>query len=331
MPTDNTKVILFIYLHSKNKYFEKLKIKINNSNINKNNKKTCNLLDKYDENIKILNLSNQNIEGILNLEKFKNLEELNCSNNKITEIINLPYIKYLNCSNNKISKILFLPNDERLIGINCKSNPLTHLYYPFIVKPNKYPSNLTHLEFYEQFNDNVDNLPKKLIHLTFGYKFNQPLNNLPDTLLYLCFINDNGKYASYSEFNQPLDNLPNSIIHLYLPDTYNIELCNLPNSLKIINFGGFYDKSINNLPDDIEELFFQYKILRTDDGKYYNHEYPDILKHEITKLPLKIKKITFGNDILINNDNLLDEINEKYLFEKNRKQKKYHSKIFCNL
>ena len=66
---------------------------------------TIEMLNKYDKTTKILDISNKEIIGILCVNDFKNLEELNCSFNKITEIHNLPYaLKYLNCSNNKIIK-----------------------------------------------------------------------------------------------------------------------------------------------------------------------------------------------------------------------------------
>ena len=110
------------------------------------NNLTKEILSNYDckQKIKYLDLSNKNISGILDLEKFKYLEELNCSNNKITNILNLSTtIKYINCSHNKIKSLLNLPNS--LIGINCKYNPIEELYYPFTVKPKKYPSRLKKL------------------------------------------------------------------------------------------------------------------------------------------------------------------------------------------
>ena len=112
------------------------------------------LLIKYNTNTKIINISNKNIKGVLDLE-FIELEELYCSNNEIIEIMNIPRtLKYLNCENNQITSLNNLPDD--LSGINCKKNPVKELYYPFNIKPNKYPHKLT--------------------HLTFGYKFNQKIN-----------------------------------------------------------------------------------------------------------------------------------------------------------
>ena len=70
---------------------------------------TLKILSNYDKNTKILDISNKEIVGILCLKNFKNLEELNCSFNKITEIYYLPTsLKYLDCSNNKIvNNLLF--------------------------------------------------------------------------------------------------------------------------------------------------------------------------------------------------------------------------------
>lgn len=61
------------------------------------------LLEKINKNTTILNISNCNIEGVLDLNKFKNLRELYCANNKITQIINLSNeIRCIDCSYNNI-------------------------------------------------------------------------------------------------------------------------------------------------------------------------------------------------------------------------------------
>jgi hypothetical protein len=64
------------------------------------------LLNTFNPNIEILNISNENIIGILNLNKFKKIKILNCSNNKITCIQNIPKtIINLDCSYNNITCI----------------------------------------------------------------------------------------------------------------------------------------------------------------------------------------------------------------------------------
>jgi Leucine-rich repeat (LRR) protein len=99
------------------------------------NNNTIKLLSEYNYKTIHLDISNENVEGILDLKKkkFNKLEELNCSDNKITEIINLPRgLKYLNCSNNQIISLLNLPNN--MTGLNCKSKiPSIFLFVMFII------------------------------------------------------------------------------------------------------------------------------------------------------------------------------------------------------
>ena len=48
------------------------------------------LLKTLDKKTKILNISNCGLKGVLDLKDFKYLEELDCSNNEITEITDIP-------------------------------------------------------------------------------------------------------------------------------------------------------------------------------------------------------------------------------------------------
>ena len=108
------------------------------------------LLNKYDINTQCINISNGNIEGPLDLRKFEKNKILDCTNNKITHIINLPpTLEYLNCSKNEINKLENLPDHS--IEINCKKNQLYKLYYPFDVEHKKYPTKLTHLTWRFKF------------------------------------------------------------------------------------------------------------------------------------------------------------------------------------
>ena len=314
------------------KFYSKIGFEISGENIQyffcERLKKTNELLKIYDKDIRILNISNKNIEGILDLNEFKSLEELDCSNNKITEIINFPtincnnicknkYLKYLNCSNNLINKLNNLPLGIQ--GLNCKKNPLKELYYPFNVKPNKWPSGLTHLTLGTNYNQSLDNLLNSLTNLTLGLNFNQSLDNLPNLLTHITFSSSCGKYSDYSSFNQLLNNLPNSLTNLVLPDSYNLELNNLPNSLKYITFGGFYNKSIDNLPDNIETIIFEGISCRDTEGKLYDCSYPKIHVVNIKKLPSNIKNIVicdvniFNKHIIItSSQHCKYSINNKY-------------------
>ena len=176
---------------------------------------TIKLLSEYDSDTKIIDMSNKNINGILNLKNFKELEKLYCSHNQITEIIEIPKsLKYLNCSHNKITTLLRLP-DNPSSQINYKSNPLIKLYYPFDVKPRKYPKNLTHLTFYCLFNQSIDNLPNSIRNLELSYSFNQFINRFPKNLTHLIFVNS---------FNKPVNNLPNTINHLTFVKSFSKEI-----------------------------------------------------------------------------------------------------------
>ena len=67
---------------------------------------TINLLNIYPNNITELNISCNDIAGILDLSRFKNLVKLLCFSNSITKIINLPIsLTELNCSSNKLKQI----------------------------------------------------------------------------------------------------------------------------------------------------------------------------------------------------------------------------------
>ena len=293
-------------------------------------KKTNEILKKYKNNVKALDISGKNIQGILDLNKFKELEELNCSHNKITKIINIPRaLKYINCSNNNMTELYGL--SDNLTGINCKSNPLQKLYYPFNIRPNKYPSKLTYLRFGDYFNQLVDNLPSLITHLIFGDYFNQLVDNLPSSITHLTFGDDFNQLIDNlpnsithltfgNNFNQSVDNLPNSLTNLILPNKYDIELKYLPKSLKYISIGGEYNKSIDNLPESIEEIFFQKRFVHYDhyvEGDY-DEEHPNVIYQQINKLPNNIKKIIIGNyDIIEKNktNNLLEEF-RAYIAEK---------------
>jgi hypothetical protein len=211
---------------------------------------TNNLLKKYKNDIKILNISNKNLKGILDLNKFKYLKELYCCNNKITEIINIPNtLKYLNCSNNKITLLLNLPDE--MTGLNCKKNPIKELYYPFDIKPTKYPSNLTHLTFCDNFNQPIDNLPNSITHLTLGNKFNQQIDNLPNSITHLTLGN---------KFNQQIDNLPNSLKLLMVQINTLLYLLQMNSSDKNFINKFKYNINLSIKIDDSDDFFDMIEI-----------------------------------------------------------------------
>ncbi len=80
------------------------------------------------DNILNLDLSYQNIYGILDLSKFIYLKQLNCSNTKITSLDNLPNsLTILSCSNTKITNLDNLPTS--LIELECYDTNITNINY----------------------------------------------------------------------------------------------------------------------------------------------------------------------------------------------------------
>lgn len=71
---------------------------------------------------KELDISNQNIKGILDLKEYPNLEYLNCSHNQITKITNIPpKLKYIDCSYNSLPNLDLLYQD---VGEKLEKNNL---------------------------------------------------------------------------------------------------------------------------------------------------------------------------------------------------------------
>lgn len=292
---------------------------------------TIKLLDKYDKNIKILDISNKKIKGTLCLYGFINLEKLICSCNQITEMINLCYdikyidcsnnnienflnleeifsleelycqnnkineiklpseIKYLNCSNNKITKLMNIPDD--LIGINCKSNPLTDLYYPFNVKPKKWPSKLTHLILGNNFNQSLDNLPKTLEKLEIGNELSKNyfvINNLPETIIELTLnfkYDFNFENALY-EFSKKLKTLNIKILN----DNFSIKKNMLFNLIK--NYNELTVTSINF------ELIDNFSVLNNNEDDNLAPDYVNLDKKFI--LPDYINFLNISGNIKYN-------------------------------
>ena len=78
---------------------------------------TVGLLNNYPFDIIKLDLSRKQINGILNLDKFSNLTELDCRENKITKLDNLPNsLTKLDCEKNQITNLDNLPNSLTVLN-----------------------------------------------------------------------------------------------------------------------------------------------------------------------------------------------------------------------
>ena len=124
-------------------------------------------LNSLSEDILKLSISFRGIKSLPDLTRFKNLEELYCSYNKLTSLPTLPQnLKELNCSYNQLTSLPTLP--QNLQTFICSSNQLTSL--PTL------PQNLITLYCYTNKLTLLPNLPQKLEKLNC---YNNKLNLLP--------------------------------------------------------------------------------------------------------------------------------------------------------
>ncbi len=80
------------------------------------------------EAVKSLDLSSKSISSLEGIEYFSNLEELNCSENKLSalDVTKLTKLNYLKCNDNKIAA-LDLSKNTKLTYLHCAKNELTSL------------------------------------------------------------------------------------------------------------------------------------------------------------------------------------------------------------
>ncbi len=203
------------------------------------------LLEPFDSNITKLNISESNIEGILDLSKFTQLEFLNCEFNSITSIINFPpTLKKLYCGNNHIETLDNLQHKSCTIlleYLNCEFNKIKQL--------DNLPNSLAYLDCSKNLLTNLDFLPVNLEKLILRYNDSiQKLDLLPQNLKYLDCMS--------IILITNLDNLPQNLNILKCINCKNLKSFNyIPNSLKELHCS-------NNilLPNNLsKELVINYK------------------------------------------------------------------------
>ena len=85
-----------------------------------------NILDQFADDVVEIDIWNKKIEGILDFSRFSKLIKLNCCNNQITSLDNLPNsLIELHCGWNQIISLDNLTNS--LIKLNCTFNKITSL------------------------------------------------------------------------------------------------------------------------------------------------------------------------------------------------------------
>lgn len=194
---------------------------------------------KINYSVKNLNINKIGIEGILDLSKFTRLVKLNCSSNRITQIINIPNsLKKLECFNNLITSLDNLP--ENLEHLSCEFNNIKFL--------DNLPTNLKYLVCGSNPIESLDYLPNGLIKLECCETPIYSLNCLPNSLLTLNIQNN--------------PNLKTIVLPLFL-DALIFDGCNLINLLENIpetlRFLCCQEHKINNL-DEIKKQHPKLKI-----------------------------------------------------------------------
>ncbi len=220
----------------------------------------------------LLMLKNQNLENLNDFLPLPNkLIDLDCSENKITELPDLPNsIEYLNCNSNSLDK---LPSKlpKNLIYLFCRSNKINELP--------ELPEDLTSLDC---MNNNIKQLPKLPEDLEFLNCIKNELEilpRLPENLqeLYcgynkLEYLPELGEYLTtlscYNNSLAILPELPKNLMKLDCTKNKLTSMPDLPESLRILfcrgnNFDdnsiekiiNFYEKAIKNKFHDTNPSF----------------------------------------------------------------------------
>lgn len=138
---------------------------------------TLNILLQYPTDITELCIKKMKIKGVLDLSRFTDLIVLNCSQNLITSIINIPDTLYdldcykneitqldlptnltdLNCGRNKLNQLTDIPS--KLIKLNCSYNRIQNL--------RNIPPMLKEINYLSDLPIEVDELPKSLVKINY--------------------------------------------------------------------------------------------------------------------------------------------------------------------
>jgi Leucine-rich repeat (LRR) protein len=129
----------------------------------------------------LLDIINNNLPDLscINFDDYPNIKILNCNNNKLISLDNLPIsLKNLYCNNNQLTSLDNLPINIKIL--DCANNQITSL--------NNLPINLKELYCWNNQIKLLDNLPINLKKLDCDNNQLKSLDNLPINLkkLYCC-------------------------------------------------------------------------------------------------------------------------------------------------
>lgn len=286
---------------------------------------TSNILNNFPVNSIKINISNKNIKGILDLAKYTKLIELDCSNNQLTQIINIsPSLKILNCSNNQLIQITttfnFFSNPKLYNDITIKKLLKDITFFPPYIKKIIFPNNkIEGVVFVNRETEYMycsNNLIKRIIPINTNTQSRQTLHSYYkiDSLRdYLCSIkidyHQTIKYDDYFSYHMKYFNpIANPLVETlittytkthYLPPTLknlsvfknnlgiNFDISHT--NIKNLYIGDVFDKPIDNLPKSLTSLIFY-------NGCWFNHS--------VDNLPTQLKYLTLGDDFTHGIDNL---------------------------
>lgn len=232
----------------------------------------------------------------------KSFCEFNCSSKFNFDINYLPdcldmiilsskFNSYINLDNLTRLKYLIFGYEYNKQTKFVSMNNLTHLGFGYCFNfplEIEYLKNLTHLKLSEKYNQAIK-FPDNLIYLYIGYGFNIDIN-IPYSIK---IIHTNS--SNYSI----IDYLPNTIEKIIIGVDFDVELNNLPNQIKKLQFEytSDYSKKLVNLPDSIESIEIGYWT------KFI----------EITNIPKNLKKIKCAKNCII--DSIYNIFDVKYEIE----------------
>jgi len=218
-----------------------------------------------------LDISSKGLEGTLNLEGFNNLKELNCSNNKITEL-NLGVCKNLanlNCSINKLSKI-DLAKLAELENFSCDENIIEELDFNLLD-----PEKITNLNLK---NNNLSEQSKKDIDISIFSKFTK--------LKQLLIGNDNKEKIGGDKYNHFVGSLSSlkgltnlEELHISNTNINNGDIEDLPEKLSIRGLDCSVEERPESSVKNIQEKLYSYLT-----KKRLDEMYPDKSVAKLTNL-----------------------------------------------
>ncbi len=219
-------------------------------------KKQKNFLSNLDSEVESIDISNMEISGRIDLGKFTQLKYLNCSNNYITDIVNIPKsIIDLDCSKNTLTKLANLPDTIKNLDCSCnrieelKDLPSTiqtlncgfNSIYEFHIPKSVKILDISHNKLSEL---SLDSTYKNLIKLDCSENIIKNLGKLPDSLKWLD--------CSYNHLEK-IKKLPENLV--YFKCTYNrFREIKFNDKLKYLNCSNNFLDSFKNIPESLEVL-----------------------------------------------------------------------------